>query len=185
MTLIVNHREWLASDRRAVIEGGLWAEQVFDACKLFRSPCGRFAFCTTGRALTPDAVATLTQQLTETLTEFYRGKLNLTAFRPERDSDFWNALDQRRMYILTTQHRWMVDDASDKGKDYVYFDEILDENECRLNGSAVAAGKAVWASGYHRPEDLFRITNSMSGECSVEFDICHRGELMSFTFHEE
>lgn len=185
MTLIVSHRTWLAADRRAVVDGALWAEQVFDACKLFRSPCGRFAFCSTGRALTPEAVTVLTQQLTEVLCEFYRGKLDLAKFRLESGTEFWDAVGGRLLYLVTIDHRWMIDDESKDGKDYNYFDQILDENECRLNGSAVASAKAVWNSGYTNPADLFRITNSMSGECSVEYDICHRGELVPFTFHEE
>lgn len=185
MTLIVNHREWLAADRRAVIDAALWAEQVFDARKLYRSPCGRFAFCTTGIALTPEAATNLTQVLTNVLSDFYRGKLNLATFRPERGSLFWNAVDERRVYILTAEHRWMVDDKSEGKKDFNYFDQILWENECRFNGSAVATAKAVWHSGYQKPEELFRVANSMTGECSVEFDICYRAELVPFTFHEE
>lgn len=185
MTLIVSHREWLAADRRAVIDAANWAEQVFEARKLHRSPCGRFVVCSTGYAFTPDQLTVLFQELTAVLSDFYRGKLNLHKFRPERGSSFWDAVDERRLYVQTHQHRWMIDDKSEDGKDFNYFEEILDENECRFNGSAVASGKAVWLSGYQKPEDIFRITNSMSGECSVEFDICYRAELSPFIFHEE
>lgn len=185
MTLIVSHREWLAADRRAVLDAARWAEQVFDAQKLYVSPCQRFAFCTTGIALTPSNVQFLFRELTELLCNFYRGKQDLAQFLPERGSEFWNAVDERRVFVTALEHRWVIDDKEVSGKSVNYIEEMLEVNEVQMNGSAVATAKAVWLSGYHQPADLFRVANAMTGECSVEFDICLRSSLLPFTFHEE